>query len=93
MPAAAGDFQSAFDGLLAFHVGEIKSVFVRLIEQSGQVHARRRNFHFAFEKTHHFAQILNWDDLQSFEARGLGCVVLRHEQADFAFGLGAQSDS
>src|SRR6266536_1249667 len=34
--AGRGDFQRAFDRLLAFHVGEIEFVLARLIEQSGQ---------------------------------------------------------
>jgi hypothetical protein len=30
--SSGGDFESALDGLLAFHVGEIEFVFMRLIE-------------------------------------------------------------
>jgi len=30
--------------------------------------------------------------LKSIDDGGLGCVVLRHEQADFAFSFRAQSD-
>ena len=62
---------------------------MRLIEESGQVHACRWNFHFPFEKAHGFAQVLNGDDLQTSDDRGFGRVVLRNQQANFAFGFGA----
>src|SRR5207244_12535339 len=44
----------------------------------------------AFEKAHCFAQILDGDDLQTFDDRGLGGVVFRHQQPDFVVGFGAQ---
>jgi len=91
-PPAAGDFQGALDGLLAFHIGQIEFVLVRLIEQSVQVNARRRDFHFAFKKTLGFPQILDGDDLKSIDDGRLGCIVLRDAQGDFAFGFGAQGD-
>ena len=44
VPAGSGDFLRAFDGFLAFHIGEIELIFVWLIEQPGQVNAGRVKF-------------------------------------------------
>ena len=74
MPAGGGDFQRALDRFLAFHIGEIEFVLVRLIEQCGQVHACRRNLNFSFKKTHGFAQILDGDDLPWLENKKLNLV-------------------
>jgi hypothetical protein len=35
---------------------------------------------------------LNGDNLQPIDDRGLGCIILRHQQPDLVFGLGAQGD-
>jgi hypothetical protein len=48
--AGRGDFQRAFDGLLAFHIGEIELVLVRMLENARDVHPCRRNLHFPFEE-------------------------------------------
>jgi hypothetical protein len=54
----------------------------------------------AYNQNHHriglraygrLRQVLYADDLQPFEDRSLGCVVFRHQQADFAFGLGSKA--
>ena len=90
--AGGGDFQGALYVFLAFDLGEIQVVVVRLVENFGDVHLRRRDFDFAFEKAGGLAQILHRNDLQALDDRGLGGVFRRHKHADLAFGLGAQRD-
>ena len=51
VPAGRGDFQGALHVFLAFDLGKIQFVVVRLVENFGDVHFRRRDFDFAFEKT------------------------------------------
>jgi hypothetical protein len=48
--AGGGDFQGALHVFLALDLGKIQVVVVRLIEDFGNVHLRRRDFDFAFEK-------------------------------------------
>ena len=75
---------------LSFDIGEIKFVPARMLEDACDIHAGGRDLHFAFEKTHGFAEILNPDDLQTFDDRRLGGIVFRHQQPDLVFGPGAQ---
>ena len=48
--AGGGDFEGAFDGFLAFDVGEIKFVIGRLIENVRKIDAGGCDFQFAFEE-------------------------------------------
>ena len=90
MSARGGNFQSAFYVFLALDLGKIQIVVVYLIEDFGNVHLGRSDFVFAFQKTGGLAQILNRDDLQALDDRGLRGVFRRNEHADPAVRAGAQ---
>ena len=90
--AGGGDFQCAFHVFLSFDLGKVQVVVVRLIEDFGNVHLRRRNFYFTFEKARGFTQILNGDDLQPFHDGSFGGVFRRNKHADPAVGARAQGD-
>ena len=63
-----------------------------MVEYFGDVHLRRRDFDFTFEKTCGFAQILNGNDLQTFHDGGFGGVFRRDQHAHLAVGARAQGD-
>ena len=63
MSAGCGNFQCALHVFLAFDLGEIQVVIQWLIENSGDVHLRRRDSDFAGEETGSLTQVLDRDDL------------------------------
>ena len=92
MAAGGGDFQGALHVLLAFDLGEIQFVVVRLVENFCDVHLRRRDLDFAFQKLRRLAQILHRNDLQPGDDRRFGRVFGGHQHAGLAVGLRAQGD-
>ena len=63
-----------------------------MLEDARDIHACRRDLHFAFEKADALPQILDGDDLQPVHHGRFGRVVFGHQHADFAVGFGAQRD-
>ena len=89
MSAGRGDFQRTLDRFLAFHVGEIEFVLARALEDARDIHLRRRDLHFAFEKADALSEILDGDYLQPVHHGRFGRVVFGHQDADFAVGFRA----
>ena len=92
MAARRGDFQRAFDVFLALDLGEIQVVVVYLVENFGNVHLRRRNLDFAFEKTRRLAEILHRDNLQAGNDGGFGGIFRRNEHPGLAVRPRAEGD-
>src|SRR5437870_3586821 len=84
MAASCGDFQSSLDRLLAFNLCEVNFVLVGLPEDTSNIHFGGCDFGFTFEETGGLAQILDGDDPQAGNHRGLGRVFRWHEHPNHA---------
>ena len=90
MSACRGDFQGAFDIFLAFDFGKIEFAVVVMLENFRDVHFRRRDFYFTFQKLRGFAEILDWNDLQAGNNRRFRRIFRRNQNSGFAVGFRAK---
>jgi hypothetical protein len=72
MSAGGGDFECAFDGFLAFDLGEIEIVVGELGEELMDVDARRMDLDVPFEEGDGFTQVADGDDLAACARCGPG---------------------
>ena len=81
------DFQRAFHVLLAFDFGEIVFLAGFVREKFFQIHLRRRDADFAFEKLRGLAEILHRNDIQAGHHGGLGGVFGGNQNPNFPVRL------
>lgn len=92
MRARGGDFESAFNGFLAFDVGEVEVVIGGLVEDVGEIDFGGCDFELAFEEGDGFAEVSDGQDLETLNDGGFGGVFGSDEEADFAVGTSLKRD-